>query len=381
MTPKLPAKKCNCKKSRCLKLYCDCFAAGDYCKDCSCSVSGCRCRAPSRACLTRPPALDQSCLNTELNAAGVNATRESIKARNPNAFDQKIQALEAEGGIPLQHAKGCHCKKSHCLKKYCECFQLNVKCGTECKCEGCKNQPGRPGQPEGAAAAAMAAVPRSALGPITPVAESLALSRSRRHGAARDPQQQQAQQEQLPSGRLGRPLEVKADPGHRLPGPFEEDEEEDLGHEGPSSRPLGIDSDGEDPAGPLSGGRVGQLRRQGGSLSSAMALLQSPIFHGLLGGGPSNPGTPLDVRALFAPTSQAPSPLKPIAPGKSLLGPGREPSLLGGVGGGSCGAEGASGLTSPLLVTNPVAALTHSPLLVNQHGTRGAGSGPPALPL
>jgi hypothetical protein len=27
---------CNCKKTRCLKLYCDCFAAGEYCKDCNC---------------------------------------------------------------------------------------------------------------------------------------------------------------------------------------------------------------------------------------------------------------------------------------------------------------------------------------------------------
>ncbi len=29
--------KCNCKKSKCLKLYCDCFAAGLGCApDCNC---------------------------------------------------------------------------------------------------------------------------------------------------------------------------------------------------------------------------------------------------------------------------------------------------------------------------------------------------------
>jgi len=28
--------KCNCKKSRCLKLYCECFANGEYCIGCSC---------------------------------------------------------------------------------------------------------------------------------------------------------------------------------------------------------------------------------------------------------------------------------------------------------------------------------------------------------
>lgn len=34
----LPKKiTCNCKKSRCLKLYCDCFRAGEFCgKDCNC---------------------------------------------------------------------------------------------------------------------------------------------------------------------------------------------------------------------------------------------------------------------------------------------------------------------------------------------------------
>ena len=29
-------KSCNCTKSQCLKLYCDCFAAGDFCHNCNC---------------------------------------------------------------------------------------------------------------------------------------------------------------------------------------------------------------------------------------------------------------------------------------------------------------------------------------------------------
>ncbi|CAL8466577.1 g6113 [Coccomyxa elongata] len=33
----LPAKKhCNCKKSCCLKFYCECFASGRYCDGCKC---------------------------------------------------------------------------------------------------------------------------------------------------------------------------------------------------------------------------------------------------------------------------------------------------------------------------------------------------------
>ena len=29
-------KPCNCKKSKCLKLYCECYAAGVFCRDCNC---------------------------------------------------------------------------------------------------------------------------------------------------------------------------------------------------------------------------------------------------------------------------------------------------------------------------------------------------------
>src|SRR4051794_13260825 len=30
------SKQCNCKNSRCLKLYCECFASGAYCEGCNC---------------------------------------------------------------------------------------------------------------------------------------------------------------------------------------------------------------------------------------------------------------------------------------------------------------------------------------------------------
>lgn len=105
------AKCCNCKKSKCLKLYCECFASGTFCQGCSCI----------------------NCYNTKVHEAEILDAKESIGERNPQGLKRHFPESSEVVGV------SCNCSKSGCLKKYCQCFKSNKKCGTGCNCTGCKN--------------------------------------------------------------------------------------------------------------------------------------------------------------------------------------------------------------------------------------------------
>ena len=82
--------QCNCMRSQCTKLYCECYKAKQPCGD------FCRC----------------------------------VKCRN-KAYDK--------GFIKGICSTFCTCTRSRCDKGYCLCFSKKKKCGKKCLCVDCHN--------------------------------------------------------------------------------------------------------------------------------------------------------------------------------------------------------------------------------------------------
>lgn len=109
--------KCNCKKSRCQKLYCECLAAGVTCGE-HCGCSHCENDTPH----THNAHIDDS--RTASTIVSSDAELTNTQTDTSSVHTKQIR---------------CACKKSMCARNYCDCFRFNLACTDLCGCVGCQN--------------------------------------------------------------------------------------------------------------------------------------------------------------------------------------------------------------------------------------------------
>ncbi|CAD8164857.1 unnamed protein product [Paramecium pentaurelia] len=100
---------CQCQKTKCLKLYCQCFHDGKCCGQ-QCGCNGCK-----------------NSLNDHLER---NKAIVKIIHKYKDEYKQKLSGDKGQG---------CCCKKSKCKLNYCECFVKGRSCGEQCHCKKCEN--------------------------------------------------------------------------------------------------------------------------------------------------------------------------------------------------------------------------------------------------
>ena len=112
-------KPCNCRKSRCLKLYCECFAnnrfCGPQCACCNCHNTkqhdAVRLQAKQQILMRNPHAFRSSKVIDASSASGSNSAEQRDTRHHQSA---KQMGELTESGEIKHHFKGCNCRRTKC---------------------------------------------------------------------------------------------------------------------------------------------------------------------------------------------------------------------------------------------------------------------------
>lgn len=123
---------CTCKKTRCVKKYCECYSNKIFCYNCKCEN-----------CENKPNFINDNIKDN--NTINKKETEEEINEDKYNNSTNNKQISETiNDDINDNNSKKliiCTCSKSGCNKNYCECFKAKVKCNNKCRCIKCLNKP------------------------------------------------------------------------------------------------------------------------------------------------------------------------------------------------------------------------------------------------
>ena len=120
---------CTCKKTKCIKKYCECYSNGVFCYNCKCEN-----------CENKPFYMDNNIKNSNNINININKKEEEEINENKNT-KQSIDNNMDNNDNNIKKLIICTCSKSGCNKNYCECFKAKVKCNNKCRCIKCLNKP------------------------------------------------------------------------------------------------------------------------------------------------------------------------------------------------------------------------------------------------
>ena len=123
---------CTCKKTKCIKKYCECFSSGVFCFNCKCDN-----------CENVGFFVDDNNNNNVINNHII-TDNNNINDNEINENKNNKQNNESNYDNKETNSKKliiCTCSKSGCNKNYCECFKAKVKCNNKCRCIKCLNKP------------------------------------------------------------------------------------------------------------------------------------------------------------------------------------------------------------------------------------------------